>query len=958
MTRRRDRHLQRDGDRPERRRTQSYSWNFDGAAPGSAAPSPQLTFANAGQYNVTVQVTDAAGGGGVASVPITVGTRPAPATGGHSQTGAGTNRNSHSPTGPKKSGGHHAGGPRASRNRVSRRRPARATARTRDRQGIAGDVEHPRLDDPELDHLELDAGGASSHSATTSASPHRATTSTERAKRAPVPPAQPTTPLPLAGPRVSGLLVSDVTPVAADASPLVAYAGRAPRHRPSGAPGDPASPLPALGAGLALVLLLGLGAGRELPYAPRLAGAALRQLRSCPSLPCPYFALSTNSIDQAIFHVASALEVPVLILALLALALVIYELGSYVIELRSRSGRRFDALRAGADGARKALLDNDRPAAEAAVSGLARSAAMASTLAFIVEQAGTDGGEHQLNKALADFDFDAQRRLARTRMLVRAGPALGLMGTLIPLSPALTGLAAGNTGAAQPRPAGRVQRHGRRPADRRGSVRAVALARPHVQPGPVRPPVPRGGHQRSTTRRRRNMISVTPHARKPRRPRRRPARRPSQPVRPRDRAVGRVPARGAVVAPPRRGDHQPGAAGERHQEHLHPARTDGRAAAQAGRAHDRPRRRRPESFTGSANGQLVYVQKAPSATEPLNGYIWDQLRGAIPLIAHGNPYIVGLLWVTIRVAVVSTAAALVIGLPIGAGARTRALPGRRTLQILANASLALPPVVVGDRASCCSCSRRARSARCGSSSRSAPCTSRRRCSPSPTSSRSRRRRSRACRPGCSSRPGRSAPAACSSAVFALQEAKIGVIAAVIAALGATISEVGAVIIVGGNIQGRDETLASALLEQFNYTAHEPVRDRDRARAAGADPRADRDADRDPAAHGRRSSCASGRRDVQLIWDEIRKAVPMIFHGNPTLFSIIWFTLQVALVATAAATRDRPADRARDRPRAVPGQAGGCGCSRTSSLAIPPVLVGSFLFVLFMPQAPLGSLHLI
>jgi biopolymer transport protein ExbB/TolQ len=70
---------------------------------------------------------------------------------------------------------------------------------------------------------------------------------------------------------------------------------------------------------------------------------------------------------------------------------------------------------------------------------------MAGTLAFIIEHAGTPGSEHLLNKALADFDFDAQRRLARTRMLVRAGPALGLMGTLIPLSPALTGLAAGNT---------------------------------------------------------------------------------------------------------------------------------------------------------------------------------------------------------------------------------------------------------------------------------------------------------------------------------------------------------------------------------------------------------------------------------------------------------------------------------------------------------------------------------
>ena len=36
------------------------------------------------------------------------------------------------------------------------------------------------------------------------------------------------------------------------------------------------------------------------------------------------------------------------------------------------------------------------------------------------------------------------RRLERTRLLVRAGPALGLMGTLIPLSPALSGLARGD----------------------------------------------------------------------------------------------------------------------------------------------------------------------------------------------------------------------------------------------------------------------------------------------------------------------------------------------------------------------------------------------------------------------------------------------------------------------------------------------------------------------------------
>ncbi len=159
------------------------------------------------------------------------------------------------------------------------------------------------------------------------------------------------------------------------------------------------------------------------------------------------FALTTHDIDEVIFHVASVLEVPVLILALLALALVIFELGSYIVEVIGRRKRRFRGLLEGADHARAALLTGDRAAAERAVSGIPRSPAMASTLSFIVAHARTAEGDHQLNKALADFDFDSQRRLGRTRLLVRAGPALGLMGTLIPLSPALSGLANGDTAA-------------------------------------------------------------------------------------------------------------------------------------------------------------------------------------------------------------------------------------------------------------------------------------------------------------------------------------------------------------------------------------------------------------------------------------------------------------------------------------------------------------------------------
>jgi biopolymer transport protein ExbB/TolQ len=161
----------------------------------------------------------------------------------------------------------------------------------------------------------------------------------------------------------------------------------------------------------------------------------------------PIVALSSHDIDNAIFHVSSALQVPVLILALVALALVVFELGAFGVELRGRRGRRFVTLADGAERARRLISTGDRSGAAAALGGVARSAAMADTASFIVTHARTDGGEHQLNKALADFDFDSQRRLGRTRLLVRAGPALGLMGTLIPLSPALTGLSNGNTTA-------------------------------------------------------------------------------------------------------------------------------------------------------------------------------------------------------------------------------------------------------------------------------------------------------------------------------------------------------------------------------------------------------------------------------------------------------------------------------------------------------------------------------
>lgn len=152
-----------------------------------------------------------------------------------------------------------------------------------------------------------------------------------------------------------------------------------------------------------------------------------------------------GDVESIIFHVASALKVPVLVAALLALALVLAEAGALCVELyrrRDRSERRVEV--AGVE-ARDALAQGDRAMAVRWLQGVAWSGAMWETLKALLAHA-NDGllAANRMAKSLADYDLRSMRRLERTRVLVRAGPALGLMGTLIPLSPALTGLAAGN----------------------------------------------------------------------------------------------------------------------------------------------------------------------------------------------------------------------------------------------------------------------------------------------------------------------------------------------------------------------------------------------------------------------------------------------------------------------------------------------------------------------------------
>ena len=228
----------------------SYSWDFDGGAANSTAATPEVTLGSAGQYDVTVQVTDTQGGGGVASIPITVGTTPAPTTGSHPQSGAGTNHKSHTPTGPKKSKGTHAGA-----------RAGKSTSSTSSTTGAGNSTSSSATSTTATSPTSTQASTTSTHPATTPAPHHTAAPSATR-RRATAPRARPTPPPHASGPLVTGQLISDVTPLAT--SPFVHTVPAPAATAPPARQAIRASLLPGVGAGLAVLLLLGLGAAREL----------------------------------------------------------------------------------------------------------------------------------------------------------------------------------------------------------------------------------------------------------------------------------------------------------------------------------------------------------------------------------------------------------------------------------------------------------------------------------------------------------------------------------------------------------------------------------------------------------------------------------------------------------------------------------------------------------------------
>jgi tungstate transport system permease protein len=75
--------------------------------------------------------------------------------------------------------------------------------------------------------------------------------------------------------------------------------------------------------------------------------------------------------------------------------------------------------------------------------------------------------------------------------------------------------------------------------------------------------------------------------------------------------------------------------------------------------------------------------------------IWAGLRQAIGLLVGLDPEVLGITWLSLRVAGASTGLALLVGIPLGMLIALARFPGRGLVISLVNTGMGLPPVVVG-----------------------------------------------------------------------------------------------------------------------------------------------------------------------------------------------------------------------------------------------------------------------
>lgn len=191
-------------------------------------------------------------------------------------------------------------------------------------------------------------------------------------------------------------------------------------------------------------------------------------------------------------------------------------------------------------------------------------------------------------------------------------------------------------------------------------------------------------------------------------------------------------------------------------------------------------------------------------------FLWDGMKQAVDLLLGGDERVFDIVAVTLRMAFWSTLIALAAGLPLGLVLGLARFRGRGGALALVNAGMGLPPVIVGLVVALLLF----RGAPLGGTGLLYTLDGvilAQALLAFPIVAALTAAAVQSVPAGLLDQARAFGASRAAVAALALREARIGVLAATIAAAGSAFAEVGAVVLVGGNIEGQTQTLASAVL---------------------------------------------------------------------------------------------------------------------------------------------------
>ena len=140
-------------------------------------------------------------------------------------------------------------------------------------------------------------------------------------------------------------------------------------------------------------------------------------------------------ISDILYWISTGLLVPVIVILIILFIRALLLIGSFF--------GQYLAIRKSSALVRKALTGVTPHSVDAILDKLPKNDKML-VISYIRRIIDARNDKTEVKRLLAEFEIDADKDLGVCKMLTKLGPMMGLMGTLIPMGPALAGLASGD----------------------------------------------------------------------------------------------------------------------------------------------------------------------------------------------------------------------------------------------------------------------------------------------------------------------------------------------------------------------------------------------------------------------------------------------------------------------------------------------------------------------------------